>query len=233
MTMDFAEQLHNSMPVEVAIRNRRSVRGFKPDAVSEKLLERLFTLSQWAPSNCNTQPWRSFVVSGDTLQSLRQKIHNAVVTGEAMVPDYPYDPSGYVGVYKDRQYGSAKALYSAMEIERSDKQGRFDAFLRNYEFFDAPHAVFLFMSSNATERDAADVGMYAQTLMLSMMANGIGSCAQGALSFYPQIIRDELNIQDDLKCLFGMSFGYEDTSVAANKTQIDRAPLYETTTFYN
>jgi hypothetical protein len=33
-------------------------------------------------------------------------------------------------------------------------------------------------------REAADIGMYAQTLMLALTARGIASCAQGALGLF-------------------------------------------------
>ena len=49
-----------------AIRARRSVRGFLPKPVPAKTLHAVFELAQWAPSNCNTQPWITQVASGET-----------------------------------------------------------------------------------------------------------------------------------------------------------------------
>ena len=40
-----------------AVRSRRSVRGYLPDPVPAALLQQIFELAQWAPSNCNVQPW--------------------------------------------------------------------------------------------------------------------------------------------------------------------------------
>ena len=69
---------------------------------------------------------------------------------------------------------------------------------------------------------ALDVGMYAQSLMLTMVAFGLHSCPMGTMRNYPDMVRDAFDIKDETKILFGLSFGYEDTAVAANKTRTER-----------
>lgn len=81
-------------------------------------------------------------------------------------------------------------------------------------------------------REAADIGMYAQTLMLALTARGIASCAQGALGLFPEIIREQLGIPQNYKLLFGISFGYEDRSVKANEARVGRAPLDDSVRFH-
>lgn len=44
------------------IRNRRTVRRFKPDPVDEEMLQRILEAGRWAPSFSNLQPWRFIVV---------------------------------------------------------------------------------------------------------------------------------------------------------------------------
>jgi nitroreductase len=81
-------------------------------------------------------------------------------------------------------------------------------------------------------REAVDIGMYAQTIMLALTARGIASCAQGALGLFPDIIREQLGIAPDCKLLFGVSFGYEDLSVKANSARVGRAPIDEAVRFH-
>lgn len=45
-----------------AIRERRSVRAFRPDPVEREKIEAILDAGRWAPSGKNTQPWRFVVV---------------------------------------------------------------------------------------------------------------------------------------------------------------------------
>ncbi len=212
------------------VKSRRSIRGFRPDPVPADKLQEIFELAQRAPSNCNTQPWKLWVVSGERCNALRKKVNAAWNNGE-MSMDFPYDGQ-YDGVYKDRQYGAANALYSAHGIKREDKAERNRVFLKNFEFFDAPHVAFVFLPEPFGIREAADLGMYAQNLMLSMAAAGVGSCPQTALSFMADMIREELEIDASNKLLFGISFGYPDPGHPANACVTERASA-DTTVFIN
>jgi hypothetical protein len=146
--------------------------------------------------------------------------------------DFPYDGK-YEGVYKERQYGSAQALYDSVEIARDDKAARHVQFMRNFIFFDAPHVAFLFLPEPFGLREAADLGMYAQTLMLAMTAHGLGSCPQTALSFQADYIRESLGIDSGNKLLFGISFGYPDPEAPANTCSTDRATVGDAVVFHH
>lgn len=199
---------------------RRSTRAFLNRPVERGLLEKVFSLAAKAPSNCNTQPWQAYVVSGETLDRLRKRLPEAMMKGDIAM-DFPYDGQ-YQGVYKERQHDAAAQLYGAMGIARDDKARRGAAFMRNFEFFGAPHVVFLFLPEPFGLREAADCGMYAQTLMLALTANGLASCPQTALSFHAHILREELGIDSSHRLLFGVSFGYADPEDPANQCQVGR-----------
>ena len=215
---------------DAVVTGRHSLRAFLPEPVDTAVLERVFTVAQSAPSNCNTQPWVVHVASGASIESLRQSMPERFMAGD-MSMDFPYD-GVYEGVYKQRQYGSAQALYDAVGIAREDKSRRHVQFMRNFSFFDAPHVAFLFLPKPFGLREAADLGMYAQTLMLTMQAHGLGSCPQTALSFQVDLVREQLGIEADNKLLFGISFGYPDPDAPVNNCVTDRAALGDTVTFH-
>ena len=146
--------------------------------------------------------------------------------------DFPYD-GVYDGVYKERQYGAAQALYDSVSIARDDKARRHEQFMRNFTFFDAPHVAFLFLPEPFGLREACDLGMFAQTIMLGMVAHGLGSCPQTALSFQANYIREILGIDASNKLLFGLSFGYPDPDAPANGCVTDRAALADVVTFHS
>jgi nitroreductase len=52
-------------PVSELIRNRRSVRSFSGEPVSESKIHSLFEATRWAPSSTNEQPWYYLYVTRD------------------------------------------------------------------------------------------------------------------------------------------------------------------------
>ncbi len=219
-----------TMSLETALRERRSVRGYKPDPVPEAVLREVFELAQLAPSNCNIQPWQVFVASGATRDELKKRMVERAMSGTPVNPDFEHLPN-FEGVYRKRQVDCAVELYNNMGIARDDKMGRMRATLRNFELFDAPHVCFIGMDKSFGVTVALDVGMYVQSLMLLMTAHGIGSCAQGSMRYYPDDVREVFGVGEKTAILLGISFGYEDEAVAANKTRVGREPLSENVVF--
>ncbi len=213
-----------------AIYGRRSVRGFLDKEIPKDVLNRVFEIAQKSPSNCNVQPWKVYVASGELKERLKKQMVEKVVSGVEANPDYPYR-STFENEYRKRQVECAVALYSSMDIGRDDKEGRMRASLRNFEFFDAPYIAFIGMDPSFGTTVALDVGMWAQSLMLTMVSFGIHSCPMGTMRNYPNLVRDAFDIQDDTQILFGISFGYEDAGVSANNTRTTREEISANITF--
>lgn len=209
--------------LDESIRERRSVRGFLPKPVPRAVLDEVLALAQRAPSNCNVQPWRVYIASGETLRRLRTALVDAASSGEATSMSSGMD--AFFGTYREKQVACAVELYGKMGIARDDREGRKWAMLRNFEFFGAPHVAYVCMAKSFGIGVALDVGMYVQTLMLAMRSRGIGSCAQAALRAFPEVAGAHLGIPDDEQILCGLSFGYEDPSVPANETRQPRDPV--------
>ncbi|MGB5286653.1 MAG: nitroreductase [Polyangiales bacterium] len=215
--------------LDETIRQRRSVRGFLPKPVPREVIEELLALAQHAPSNCNVQPWRVYIASGEMREKLRAALVEAMLGGSSSGAMASVDD--FRGGYRDKQVACAVELYGKMGIERGDKAGRLKAMLRNFEFFDAPHVAYICMDKSFGIGVALDVGIYVQTLMLAMQSRGIGSCAQAALRAYPDLVAAQLGIPDDQQILCGLSFGYEDATVPANQTRQPRDPISNNVVF--
>lgn len=214
-----------------AMRQRRSVRGFLDKPVPEEVLQQVFELAQLAPSNCNIQPWKVFVASGEVRDELRRRMVKKVSAGVPIEPDFERNAGKFQGVYRQRQVDCAVALYNNMGIARDDRAGRQRAALRNFELFDAPHVAFIGMEREFGTTVALDVGMYIQSLMLAMTVHGIGCCAQGSMRYYPNDVREVFGEPDSTVIMVGISFGYEDPEVAANRTRVGRVSLSDSVTF--
>lgn len=218
-------------PLQRLLLNRRSCRAFLPEALPESELAAILAPALRAPSNCNTQPWFLHVVSGAAIERLRRRLPEDFAAGRVSL-DFPYEGK-YDGVFKERQYASAQALYSAMGIEREDREARQAAFMRNFSFFDAPHVAFFFLPAGFSEREACDLGMFAQSVMLLLDEAGLGSCPQTALGFLADAVREELAVPREQRLMFGLSFGRPDLAAPANRCVTERAPAQELIRFYS
>lgn len=215
---------NNNMSLIDALKSRRSVRGFKPDLIPEDEIKELLSLAQLTPSNCNTQPWRTLLARGESCNQLRQKMSETFLNGIPSNPDFSHITK-FNGDLRTRQVACAQALYAAMGIAREDRPARHAASARNFAFFDAPHVMFIGMDKTFPASIAVDIGMYAQSIMLLMTTFGIASCAQASVANYPDVIRSFFNEPDTTGILFGISFGYEDASVPANRSKTNRETL--------
>jgi nitroreductase len=219
------------MSLETAVRSRHSVRGFLPDRVPQATLDRVFDLARWAPSGTNIQPWQVYVASGETRDNLRAQFMQRTRDKHPPSVDHKGTRGPLGEIWKDRRRECAAVLYDAMDVAWEDKPARAEVAFRNFELFDAPHVAFLCMNEVFDMGSAWDIGMYAQTLMLAMTANGLASCAQGTMAHHPDLVREAFGLDDEVKVLFGISFGFPNPTMAVNTALTTRAELQETVTF--
>jgi nitroreductase len=218
-----AEAGFAAMDVYAALEKRRSVRGFRSQPIAEDVLKRTFEAAQRAPSWCNIQPWRVWVCSGETRARLVQAM-TAAASAAIPEPEIAF-PTQYPEPYDALRRRCGGALYGAMGIAREDRAARYDAWLRNYAAFDAPHIAMVAIDRRLGLYAALDVGCWLQSFLLAAAAEGISACPQASLAGYPKAVRSVLDIPDDLAILFGIAFGYEDETVPANACRTDREPL--------
>ncbi|MDT5338219.1 MAG: hypothetical protein QOD90_3724 [Mycobacterium sp.] len=177
-----------------------------------------------APSNSNIQPWRVVFNSGPARDRLVEALLEEAANGEPKVPPLPAEFNHF-----RRDLGAL--LYGTMGVPRHDKEARRIAVLRNWEFFRAPLGAVVCMHRDLDYVDAIGVGMFLQTFMLALNARGIGSCVQVSIAGYPEIIREQLGIGEEMRILCGVSIGYADPDFPANTLDVPRSPLEENITF--
>jgi 2,4-dienoyl-CoA reductase-like NADH-dependent reductase (Old Yellow Enzyme family) len=156
------------------------------------------------------------------------------VNNRVPVIAFTFDTNHFKGRYKERQFMQGKLYHEGLGVSRDERQGRREANLLNYKFYNAPHAALLFMPSVGDNvQIAADIGMYAQTFLLSLTAHGLEGVPQTILGFFADIIREHLAIPDELKMMFGISFGYGDKEGNGYGIKMARSPIEENVTFHN
>ncbi len=217
------------MDVYEAVMSRRAVRGFADQPVPKEMLERVLSAAAWAPSGSNLQPWHTYVLTGAPLAELKKRSGERLAAGDPWdEPEYEQYPPALKSPYRERRSAFGEQRYGALGIAREDLEARQRAAAANWECFGAPAALFCYIDRDLGRPQWSDVGMYLQTVMLLLRAEGLHSCPQMAWAKFHRTVAEVLSPPDGLMLFCGMSIGFEDRAVEHART--GRAPLDETVT---
>ncbi|MFK7861592.1 MAG: nitroreductase [Granulosicoccus sp.] len=218
--------------VSDAINTRRSLRAFLPTPVPQQVITRMLETAARAPSGTNTQPWRTYVVTGATRNSLCSTVCKAFddpqVNGESQVSYYPkrwFEP--YLG--RRRQVGWA--LYGLLGISKGEREKTHAQHRRNYSFFDAPVGLIFTVHKDLSTGSWLDYGMFMQNLMLLAREQGLHTCPQAAWADYHTALRSVLPLTDNEVVVSGMALGFADPSPIENTLVTERVDSSENIVF--
>lgn len=218
------------MDVYEAVDSRRAVRAFSDEPVPRQVLERVLAAAARAPSSGNLQPWRVYVVAGRPLAELKRLATARALAGDpGDEREYPMYPAGLPSPYSDRFAAAAAQRYQALGIERGDPERPVKIAALNSAAFGAPIVLFCYLDPAMGPGQWADAGMYLQTVMLLLRAEGLHSCPQVMWTAYRRTVSRVVGADDGLVLLCGVSVGFEDPGVPRLRTA--RAPLAETVGF--
>lgn len=206
------------------------MRGFTDRPIPEEVLERVLTTAAWAPSASNLQPWHAYVVTGGPLAGLKKRAGERLAAGDSWdEPEYTMYPPALGTPYRERRTEFGEHRYGALGIPREDLEARHRASAANWACFGAPAALFCYIDRDMGPAQWSDVGMFLQTVMLLLRAEGLHSCTQMAWAKFHRTVAEIVSPPRELLLFCGMSIGYED--VSAGDARIGRAPLDETVVF--
>ena len=213
---------------------RRSTREFARTQPPEELIQQLINDALTAPSWSNTRPFKVCVATGQVRERISteflsrwerlSKFRNGnLLTKIAMLLKGAGLPTsnrllarGYVPELKPRAERVGKELYEWLGVKRGDRKARDEQWAKNYQFFDAPVELFIYIHKSLHIFAANDAGLMLENLILSAHARGLGTCLQGAVVIWDDIIRDEFDVPSDYKILTGLAIGYPKDSHANN-----------------
>jgi nitroreductase len=210
------------MDVTTAIHARISARDFLADPVADATLRQLLVDASYAPSGGNLQPWRIYVVNGESMARLREYLPTQppLEAGE-----YDIYPKALSEPYRTNRFTIGEQMYATLGIARDDKQGRFQQFARNGDFFGAPAALFCFIDRQMGPPQWSDLGMFLQTFMLLAVERGLATCAQEYWSVRHGAIASFVGAPENEMLFCGMSIGYADPAAPVNSLRSERMPL--------
>jgi hypothetical protein len=210
--------------------SRRTTRDFLPTPVPQEIIDQLLTDSLTAPSWSNTRPFKVAVATdevkdrisneflsrwGVLSKIMRRGIKNKL---RLLISRYGLPTSNrsivkpYVPELKPRAERVGRELYTLFGVARGDREARDKQWAKNYSFFGAPVELFIYIHKSLHIYAASDAGLMMENLILSAHARGLGTCAQGAVNIWDDVVRREFDIPKEYRLLCGMAIGYPSDS---------------------
>lgn len=217
-----------TMNVTQAVEARISVRAFENKPVADDLLRELLTKSARAPSGGNLQPWRVYVVNGESMGRFKEAV---TASTQTETPAYDIYPANLTEPYRSARFKVGEDMYALLGIPREDRSARIARLFENYQFFGAPAGLFCYVDRQMGLPQWSDLGMFLQTFMLLATEAGLGTCAQEAWAARPGVVSAFLQPPEDLMLFCGMAIGYTDQDAPVNQLRSERAPVEEFATF--
>lgn len=188
----------------------------------------MLQLASRAPSGTNTQPWRTYVLTGASREQLCTAVcedfDNPAIEAQSEMDYYPrrwFDP------YLARRRQVGWALYGLLDIKKGDRQRTHAQHQRNFKFFDAPVGLIFTLHREMATGSWLDYGMFLENLMLLARERGMHTCPQAAWADYHSTIRRVLPITDDELVVCGMALGFADTEAIENTLVTERVGVDE------
>jgi nitroreductase len=218
------------MDVVEAIRERKSVRAFKPDPISLDMLRKIVEQALRAPSWANTQPWEFAIVTGKQLE----EIQKGFLEREAQEPDpdvaRPYE---FPEPYLSRIKALAPKNVTLTEEDWKNRQ------LENFRHYGAPAVIYLLVDRSFFYQPKGinvwslyDCGAAVQNIMLLATNYGLGTVPQAQAVVYPDIIRKVVDISESKLIALGIAIGYPDWDNPINQSRTQREPLDKVAKWY-
>lgn len=214
------------MNILEALNSRFTCRAFKPDPVNKEIILKIMENATRSPSWANTQPWEIYIAGGDVLESIRDGYMESFKSDVPTNPDIPF-MSDWPVQHQERMKELGIKLYKHLGISKGDREAIEASWKLNFKLFGAPIVIYLCMHETLSEWSMFDLGSLSQSIMLAAQEYGIDSAPAVNLVAYPKIIREEIEIPDELSLVLGIALGYKDIESSQNTFRTMRRPLDE------
>lgn len=213
------------------LRTRHSARAFKNDKISDEIIREIIADAQWAPSWCNSQPWKAYVLTGEAAEKMHEIHHQNVASGkkswtEVVPPQFTTNDWTAAEWENMLDFWRAADVSPYPEDEPKDKLG----FMAESEWaFHAPAIVYITIPKNATMFSAYDVGAFGYGITLAAHERGVSAIPAYEFIRYPQEIRPFFNIPEDEAIFMGIGLGYAKENVDLNRiNELEKKPRANT-----
>ena len=222
------------MDVFEAVESRISCRWFLDKPVDPDIVRDLIARASRAASGGNLQPWQIYALTGPALNELKRRVAEFIAGRDPRHDDaeYPIYPKTMWEPYKSRREFHGVQLYGALGIDRGDAGARLAQYKRNYEFFNAPVALFIAIDRQLGPGQWADLGGYIHALMVLARGYGLDTCAQESWGRMYRIVGEFVAMPPEAMLFCALAIGYGDRAHPANSFRSPRAEVGEFCRFF-
>jgi nitroreductase len=223
-----------TMNVFEAVDTRLSCRAFLDKPVDQNVIRALLAGAARAASGGNLQPWHIYALTGAPLAEIKRQVAAFIGGRDPRHDDaeYPIYPKTMWEPYKSRREEHGVQLYGALGVARDDTAGRLAQYKRNFEFFNAPVALFIAVDRKLGPGQWADLGGYIHALAFLARGYGLDTCPQESWARMHHLVRPFVRMPPEQMLFCALAIGYGDRAHPANSFRSPRAPVEEFCTFF-
>lgn len=211
------------MDVIDAILARHSVRDFSSRPVPRETVMKILEAAIRSPSGGNSQPWEVFVASGATLERIRKVYQERSRSGARRPGGPPPQPPQY----QERMATIRNERLRLLGLDPADPASDRVFMEWGARLFGAPVIVVVCLDKALSSFRNLDIGLFTQTVCLAAQGYGIDSFIAGTLVSQPDVLRQELEIPEDLDIVIGIGLGYADPDSVINTYRSPRRSVNE------
>jgi nitroreductase len=222
------------MDVFEAVDSRIACRHFLDKPVDLAIVKDLIVRAQRAASGGNLQSWNVYALAGAPLAEFKRIVAARIAKEDPRHgnSEYPIYPDPMFGPYKERREAHGVQLYGSLGIAQSDAAGRLGQYKMNFEFFNAPVALFITIDRRLGPGQWADLGGYIHALAFLARGYGLDTCPQEAWARLYDTVGEYLKLPANEMLFCAVAIGYGDRKHKANDFRSPRAELHEFCKFF-
>ncbi len=199
------------MDFKTVYRKERVTRKFTNRKVLERVLTKIVKQAQQSPSLLNSQPWRAYAVMGESLKKIKQDYHQRKENGEKPHEDFAAMLSLDWDTFPSQNMatmGASQTYFFRNKLRLFNEA--------NDDMFNAPVILYLTIPRKSPAWSVFDLGIFAQSIMLLAIDNGLSVMPAHSLVSYPEIIHQAAGIPDSEMIGMAIGLGYRDNGAEVN-----------------
>jgi nitroreductase len=210
------------MEVIEAILARHSVRDFSSRPVPRETVMNIMEAAMRSPSGGNGQPWEVFIASGATIERIRKVYLERFQSGPGGPPGGPPPQPAFI---QERMATIRNERFKLLGLDPDDPASGKVFMEWGSRLFGVPVLAVICMDKALSSN--LDIGLFVQTVCLAAQGYGVDSFIAGGFITHQDVLRQELEIPENLNIITGIGLGYPNPDAIINTYRSPRRSLQE------